>query len=80
MKRPAWAMRNCSVFGCHSIARAECQAWDNRMQRLCRVPLCDWHQGKRGGYIFCPDHRTGAGSTAPKSQPIQAGLFEPPEF
>jgi hypothetical protein len=54
--------------------------WDNRQQRLCRVPLCDWHQGKRGEYIFCPDHRTGAGLTGPKSQPIQAGLFEPPEY
>lgn len=81
MKRPAWAMRGCSFPGCQSLAKAECQAFDNELQRPCRLPLCDWHTGQRGGFTFCRLHRTGAGVVAsPEPQPIQARLFDPPEY
>lgn len=75
-----WAMRGCSHPGCKAYARAECHAFDNTLQRPCRVPLCDLHRGRHGKYNFCVRHRSPVESTGESSPTIQTGLFDSPDF
>lgn len=82
-KRPDFRLRSCSYNGCTWYARTTCQAWDQDLDDVCGQPLCDWHAAVRGAYRFCPLHRgepMGREEEPKKPQPVQGGLFDPPEY
>lgn len=83
-KRPDFRLRECSYPTCTGYARTTCQAWDQDLDDVCGQPLCDRHAAVRGQFRFCLIHRGGpqkANDQEPrKPQPVQGGLFDPPEY
>lgn len=44
---------------CRNYATAECDAYDNRLNQICKLPVCHQHKKRTFGVDCCPKHYRG---------------------